>query len=83
MTTRQGSVLVTNLNHVLRLVESLQCFPLSELQKGDLGRDQPAEQIAEDWMIPEGNDVLDLPEDGARVPGKGVKKTKWKIGGKK
>ena len=52
---------------MLCFIKSLQCFALSELEQRDFGRDEPAEEEAEDDVVAEGNDVLDLPEDGTRV----------------
>ena len=50
---------------------------ISEQRKSDwkpvvlwfyLGWNKPAEEVAEDYIVAKRNDVLNLPEDGTRVP---------------
>ena len=61
---REGRVEVLHghqhvLHHVMLLVQPPDGLPLGELQQGDLGRNHPAEQPAEDGVVAEGNDVLE------------------------
>lgn len=46
------------LHHVVLLVQLAQGLALSQLQEGDLGRHHPAEEVAEDGVVAEGDDVL-------------------------
>lgn len=46
------------LNHMVLLVEFTDGLSLGKLQQGDLRRNHPAEHVAEQWIVPEWNDVL-------------------------
>lgn len=46
------------LDDVVVFVQLLHGFRLGELQQGHLDRQQPAEQVAEDYVIAEGDNVL-------------------------
>lgn len=46
------------LHHVVLLVQLAQGLALSQLQEGDLGGHHPAEEVAEDGVVAEGDDVL-------------------------
>lgn len=46
------------LHHVVLLVQFAQGLALGQLQQGDLGRHQPAKEVAEDGVVAKGNDVL-------------------------
>ena len=52
---------------MLSLVQSPESLALSELQEGDFGGHEPAGEVSEDEIVPERNEVLELPEDRAGV----------------
>lgn len=49
------------------LVQLAQGLALGQLQEGDLGRHHPTKEVAEDGVVAKGDDILELPEDAARV----------------
>ena len=52
------------LNHVLFFVEFPQRLASSQLEQGDFGRNEPAEEVSEDNVVSKWNDVLNFPENG-------------------
>ena len=51
------------LNHVLRLVQLLDLLSLCHLEERYFWRNRPAEQQSEQWVVSDGNNFLQLPED--------------------